>query len=161
MPVVLILSRVNEKRKIFTRWLCIGYALVAAAAVFLTPNRYLMGVDRAELPQYRFAAIIRETPDATLLNFDFLDGGFYTTTGIVPNCRAFCALNIPLPELRGQQIDFLRDGVCDYVVTRNEELKGIDLEKYALADSCEYVLEGKMWTYRLYRRTASAVDSGQ
>ena len=151
-----LIAQRHEKKPFLKRWMCAGYAAVIALMVFLTPNRYLIGADRKEMPQYRFAEIISETPDAMLLNYNFLDGGFYTVTGIVPNCRAFCGLNIPLPELRGQQIDYLHDGVCDYVVTRNEDLKRKDMKHYTLVCSMEYELEGEMRQYRLYKRKDNA-----
>ena len=62
------------------------------------------------MPQYKFAEIISKTDNATLLNYGFLDGGFYTATGIVPNCKFFCNLNIKLDEIMETQNEFIKNG---------------------------------------------------
>jgi len=48
-----------------------------------------LGVNKEDLVQYKFAAIINQTEGATLLNYGSLDGGFYTVSGIVPNVKYF------------------------------------------------------------------------
>lgn len=152
VPVCSFIARKCKKR-VFAGVLCLVYALLAAAAVYLTPNRYLMLADKNDLPQYQFARTIEKTPGATLLNYGFLDGGFYTTAGIVPNCRAFCKLNIAMDELKQLQDDHVREGRSDYVVTRDQELADSDPDGlYTLADESEYFLEGKTRKYYLYSR---------
>lgn len=73
--------------------------------------------------------------DTTLLNYGFLDGGFYTVADITPNCRFFCKVNLDLQEMYDTQDSFLKNGLCDYVVSR----KIIDFENYELiAHSTSY-----------------------
>ena len=80
-------------------------ALLAGALVvtILGGNCLLFyGKKREDYPQYQFAQIIRQTPEATLLNYGFLDGGFYLAAGVMPTTKYFCQLNIPeevLPEI--------------------------------------------------------------
>ena len=62
-----------------------------------------------------------------LLNYGFLDGGFYTTTGIIPNIRYFQKQNISnaiFPENIQEQERAIRHKTVDFVVTR------ISLDKY-------------------------------
>lgn len=155
VPLCSITDAFNEKKRFLKRGWCWGYLLLLAAAYALTPNRYLIGVEKKELPQYQFAEIISETENATLLNYGFLDGGFYTTTGIIPNCRSFCELNIPLVELRKLQDEFVAEGKCDYVVTRSGSLDGIDRNRlYSLVSTSVFFYEGSEHTYYLYRLTS-------
>ena len=60
--------------------------LIIAFALLATPNRYLMSYKKEELPQYKFAEKIKQSgiENPTLLNYGFLDGGFYTASGILP-----------------------------------------------------------------------------
>jgi hypothetical protein len=122
-------------------------ALSVAAALYLTPNRYLMQYEKQDMPQYQFAQIIRQKENATLLNYGFLDGGFYTVAEIVPNCKAFCQLNLPLAEMYETQQYYAENGLCDFIVSRNREL---NFEKYALVAESSLYFEGSVWTYRLY-----------
>jgi hypothetical protein len=117
-------------------------ALSVGAAFYLTPNRYLMQYEKQDMPQYQFAEIIRQKENATLLNYGFLDGGFYTVAEIVPNCKAFCALNIPLAEMNEMQQYYVENGLCDFIVTRSREL---DLENYECVAESDFG-----YTYRLY-----------
>lgn len=123
--------------------LCTAFALLA------TPNRYLMAYKKADLPQYAFAEIIKKSgkTDPTLLNYGFLDGGFYTASGILPNCKFFCTLNIPLPEMNREQREAVRTGRVDYVVTRDKQLFS---GNYSLVCKKSFYLEGKMRVYYLY-----------
>ena len=86
----------------------------------------------------------------TLLNYDFLDGGFYTVTGIVPECKFFCRLNIVLAEQTQSQMDYIQNGKPDFVITRNSQTEDI-LSEYMLVSDAFYNIEGKEYVYYLYR----------
>ena len=123
--------------------------LAALIVVMTCENLYLLRVPREEMPQYRFDRIISQQEDPSLLNYDFLDGGFYTVSGIVPTCRFFCGLNITLPELREEQEACIREGKVDFIVTRNRKL---DSPLYRCVDRSEMYFEGFVWYYSLYAR---------
>lgn len=112
-------------------------------------NTYLLNYDRSDLPQYEFAKIISHKKNATLLNYGFLDGGFYTTTGIIPNCRFFCNLNIELDEIMQTQNRFIKEGKVDFVVTRDAELES---EQYKCVAFSTFYFEGADRKYFLYQR---------
>lgn len=118
-------------------------------------NVYLLGQEKQALPQYRFAEIIGEKEDATLLNFGFLDGGFYFASDIVPNCRFFCTLNVQAPDMWATQREYVREGKVDFIVTRGRPLTDyqVDSSRYALVSEARYYFEGAERTYYLYRRT--------
>jgi hypothetical protein len=116
-------------------------------------NTYLLTYQREDLPQYQFADIINETEDATLLNFGFLDGGFYHAADVLPNCPYFCYFNINSPEMWKVQYEYIREGKVDYIVTRHYRLEQyqVDSRKYELVDTAEFYFEGINFPYYLYR----------
>ncbi len=129
----------------------------AGAAGYLCQTRgrnvYLMKVAREDTPQYRFAEIIRAVPDATLLNYGFLDGGFYFASGTMPNTTAFCRLNIDKPELVSEQQRLVNEGGVDFVVTRKYQLSAYNVKasKYRLAAKASLYFEGADYEYFLWQ----------
>ncbi len=155
IPIFSAISSDNEKNHLFKNWHAIGLIIVFILIYINTPNQYLMHYKKNELPQYKFAEIINKEPNATLLNYGFLDGGFYTTTGIVPNCKVFCLINMPGDELINLQKQYVNDGVCDFIVTRDYELEIIDSRaSYNRISSCDFYFEESMHTYYLYKRNS-------
>ena len=107
-----------------------------------------MAYEQEDLPQYRFAQIIQQDDDASLLNLGFLDGGFYLASGVEPECRFFCTFNLSLPEQDQEHTELTRSGAVRYVVVRGNKSPG---RNYALVDKCTFPFEGRNWTYCLYK----------
>ena len=122
-------------------------------ALQVSPNTYLMQVQKEDMPQYRFAETIMQSEDRTLLNYGFLDGGFYFASGTLPSDPYFCTLNIDLQEMEKSLQDSIRQGETAFVVTRSKKLK--NSENYRLVDEADLVFEGRNWHYYLYQRIAS------
>ena len=83
-------------------------------------NTYMLGMDRQELFQYRFAAVMNGTKDNTLLNYGRLDLGLYTVTNITPNIRFFYKPNIDytrFPIIMDEQNRYIEERSIDYIVT--------------------------------------------
>jgi len=122
--------------------LCMTVSLVLALQLLcpvgcclLSPNKPTAQPEKEQLMQYRFAETIHRYEDATLLNYGFLDWGFYTAAGIAPHLKYYHLPNMPLEELHSEQDRYVREGLSDFVVTRaplREELAGL----YTLADTC-------------------------
>jgi hypothetical protein len=111
------------------KYCCLAAAFISVATAFyITPNKYLRGIDKDLLPQYEFAKLMDIEEDTTMLNYGFLDGGFYTVADILPNCRYFCKTNLNLPEMLEEQDRYVEEGLCDYIVARRE----IESDKYVL-----------------------------
>nr|AHF24132.1 teichoic acid/polysaccharide glycosyl transferase [uncultured bacterium Contig46] len=123
------------------------------AAFRTSSNTYLMNVRKEEMPQYRFTEIIRQSNDRSLLNYGFLDGGFYFAAGVQPAIPWFCTLNIDLPEAEKSLQECIRQGKTAFVVTRSKKLNN---EKYELTDEADLVFEGRNWHYFLYRKKIEA-----
>lgn len=86
-------------------------------------NRKRMFVAREKYPQAVFAEYIHQTPGADLLNYGFLDGGFYYAADIVPKCSYFCSLNVNKEASHDVQERYLRDARPEYVVTCDDLAK--------------------------------------
>lgn len=143
-----------KTRRGFRRAVAGAAALTAALSPFAayawSSNFYLTKIPREGTPQYRFGEIISASEDASLLNYGFLDGGFYFASGSLPVTRFFCTLNNNLPEMEKEHRTAIAEGKPAYLVVRGKRAKG--LENYQLIDECSMVFEGREWTYYLYRR---------
>lgn len=158
-------------RRLVDRRLTLGLSavvsgIVLALSLLLTflfnHNVYLLKVAKADMVQYRFAGIIEQTPDASLLNYGNLDRGLYTTTGIVPQTRFFQKQNFDydkFPLVMDEQRRYIRERAVDYVlVCVNQDTPDPDatvpdeLEMYysAIASQTQ-MFEGSPYLYTLYQ----------
>ncbi len=118
------------------------------AAYSLSENTYLIEYKKSDMPQYKFAEIINKKEEATLLNFAFLDGGFYTASGIVPNEKYFYRPNMDLEEVKNGQLSCVKNKQVDFIVTRNMDKSFDGYKQIATAD---FHFEGFDFTYYLYQ----------
>ncbi len=121
--------------------LCWGFSINTKTS-FLQPKESTM--------QYQLAQVVNQTPGATLLNYGFMDAGFFTATGIAPTVKYFHQTNVPLREMLEEQQRYVKEGLCTYVVARGNEPASI-LENYELvktADSPGFWYE-HVYLYRL------------
>lgn len=140
-----------------------GVVAVAAIALFCSlallhaydnsENVYLMDYDREDMPQYQFAEKINQVENATLLNFGFLDAGFYHASDTLPTCPFFCTFNVNAPGMWETQYAYIKHGLVDFVITRRRELSeyNCDSSKYELVDTATMMFEGYNFTYYLYQ----------
>lgn len=129
------------RRPVKKRWM----AAVCAVCIALCPlTCYNMNVDfgctifqpKEETMQYKVAAVISETPNATLLNYGFMDAGFFTAAGIAPEEKFFHSSNVDMPEKREEQLRYIREGLVDYVVTHKPGPAELE-ENYELVATVE------------------------
>lgn len=129
------------------------WAAVLLCAVWCfaaSPNRAQRFRAADTLPQLRFAQTIAADPDATLLNYGTLDGGFYTACGLLPPCRYFCVTNMPLPEQMQQQVALMQAGGVRYAVALVSDLD-LQYPAYEKLDQCSYDGGEGTTTWYLYR----------
>ncbi len=109
--------------------------------------------------QDKFAMIMRsKTDEPTLLNYNFLDGGFYTAADIVPNVRFFQKQNISdydYPLNIQTQISAMENKDVQFVVVRRNSDSGSDstpalVNNYDLVAQHQQRFEGCDFTYYLY-----------
>ena len=122
----------------------------ATAAYRFGGNVYLMQYEKEDMPQYRFARIISQEEDPSLLNLGFLDGGFYLASGVEPDSRFFCTFNMSLAEQDAEHDSLLKNGGVQFVVVRGKKSPG---KNYERVDQSSFPFEGRSWSYTLYKRT--------
>lgn len=135
-------------------------ALTAAAVLAVAPAAYagcaavpLMEVQEADMPQARFAGIMHEEENPTLLDLTSLDQGFYLAAGITPTCRYFANNNLNTQEKRAALDGYLAEGKTMFVVSCWEEPG----ENYRLIAEASGVFDlNDRRTYKLYRRVEGA-----
>ncbi len=135
----------------FAALIVLSITLAAGASYAVSPNTYMIGVSRKSLPQYVFAEIMHDKKEnPTLLNYEFLDGGFYYAAGILPINRFSCKFNIYLAEQIMEQKTLIEEGKVDFVVTR--ERTSIPGDKYQIISSMELFSYPDDFTYYLFER---------
>ena len=133
----------------------VAFALVCAViySYAASSNTYLMEYDREEMPQYQFAETINQVEDATVLNFGFLDGGFYYAADVQPTCKFFCTFNVSAPGMWQTQYEVINEKQVDFVITRKYELSHYNVKaaNYTLVDTATLYFEGVDFVYYLYQ----------
>lgn len=109
----------------------LGMMAATATIVCVATNANLpfLMTPREELPQFAFARVMESKEEPTLLNYGFLDGGFYTAAGLLPATRYFTGLNIANDEIMREQTRIAENGEVDFLVSQNVPL---DFERYVL-----------------------------
>lgn len=127
--------------------------LLLGVNYYRSDNTYLLGVNKQDMPQYKFAEIINTVPNSKILNYGFLDGGFYFAANKVPVNKFFCRLNIPLKALDDEQNQYVEEGKVDFVITRDRTLEEwkINDRRYECIEQAEYYYEGLVRKYYLYQ----------
>lgn len=125
-------------------------ALFVVAAVTECPDWEILFLDLEDSPVYECSGIISQSDDPTLLCYDFLDRGFYTYNGIIPDVPYFTAMNSDYELVRMEQERYIQEGNYEFVIT---ESVPHDFDGYELI----YVdqNEGEGLPYYLYKRVGS------
>ena len=98
------------------------FAIAIIISVFMlnsSKNISFAKVQKEQLVQYKYAQIINKDKNQKILNYGWLDGGFYMMTDILPNTRYF--------ELQNGR-------VLDY---------DIEIEKYVKNNSFDYIIQSR------------------
>ncbi|HAL65365.1 MAG TPA: hypothetical protein DCP10_07360, partial [Bacteroidales bacterium] len=154
-----------NNRKSFLIIIFISFITSILYLVQFNHNTYMLGINKDELVQYKFASIINQKEDSSLLNYGTLDLGFYTTTGVIPRTRFFQNQNInyaEFPLVLDEQNRYIKEGLIDYVIIAlpvencDEELDIPHLyENYRLIESAIQKYEGVDACYLLFERNIS------
>ena len=152
IPIGSITANIKIKSSITIPVLSVmSLALATGIAYYSSPNTYLIGHSKDELPQYEFAKIMHAQKDnPTLLNYDFLDGGFYYAAEIMPVNRFSCKFNVGLPEQMEEQNHIVEEGLVDFVVTR--DLRAIPGNRYRLKEKKGFYSYPGYYDYYLFER---------
>lgn len=152
--IIIILS-ILEKNKLKINNIIIALALIISTilAFDISPNTKMMFLPKEEYAQFVFANIIDSEEDKTLLNYNFLDGGFYLTTDTIPECYYFMRNNIlekNYPEMMKTQRNHVRQRRPHFIVAKRKD--GLLEKDYLLIKQKSQHYQGKKVTYYLYQR---------
>ena len=126
-----------------------------------TQNLQYKNLSKNSYAQYTFKEIIDQSPNQTLLNYDNLDGGFYTTCGIVPNVKYFMRQNVAYdryPQIIDGQNEVIKNKKVEFVVIREyfgnlgyrNSIPYLN-ENYKIVDFKQQIYEGMDFYYYLYQ----------
>lgn len=130
-------------------------AVLFSAALQYDQNLYMTRYDKEDTPQYQFAQIINTVENPTLLNYGFLDGGFYYAADATPACRFYCYFNIDAPDMWESQRLCIENGEADFIVTRKYKLERyqVDSQSYTLVAEATFPFNDSLeFTYYLYQK---------
>ena len=124
-------NRGDELKRGWARRLAASVSCLLAliVAIFLSPNAYLRGAEKADLAQTRLAAYVHE--GATLLQYSHLDDGLYLMTDRLPQQKYFVRLNVAYDEMDAELDRYVREAIPDYVLTSWEPLPE-EFDRYQL-----------------------------
>ncbi len=132
----------------------ITVAVSCVYTTFYSGQVYYMFRKKETLVQYKFAQTISQTENATILNYSFLDGGFYLFADYLPQNKFFCTLNNKLDAMEEEHERMLLNKEIDFVIIRTDKLKELDLTKYDYSEidriSQRFHYE-TVFTYILYK----------
>ena len=125
-------------------------------------NLNYLNLEKNYFAQYTFNEIINKETNPTILNYDNLDGGFYTVSDILPTTKYFMRQNISYdryPIILDEQNKIIKEKKVQFVIIReyygninyHETIPYLN-DNYILIDEKEQLYEGMSFKYFLYER---------
>lgn len=137
------------------------YVCVILSSFIFSNNIYMMRNNKDTLPHYKFAKIINEETNPTILNYGKLDLGIYTLTNVVPNIKYFEQQNLnykKYPENADAQLKYIKEKRTMFVVYANTLQKEALQEKipelfenYELVAEEEHFFEDVTYNFYLFK----------
>ena len=161
IPVICLLDklgkRFKERDNLIKAFSVILFSAAYLVTILLCKNMYLFLKPKEFLSQYRIAETIKQTPDAKVITYDFMDSGFYTAAEILPSNKYYCYNNIAdsFPAIREEQNRLIEEGYYDYVITTyfcDFDSDNYDLIQEESSLFVDYTSEPILDYYKLYKR---------
>lgn len=153
---LLINAWADRKKKHFNVLLAVGLLLCPLITLWgFSRSDYtcLILTSREALPQYRFAKIINSSDDRTLINYGFLDGGFYLATDTNPFIRHYCMFSSDSFRME-EQNQVISEQRTQYIVTCDmcPEFEGYSIiDQASLESTFTGIVPEENGTYYLYK----------
>ena len=119
-----------NKHKYFLKISTAIVSLTCVLVMFFGGQAFYIFRPKTTLVQYKFAQIINQEEDATLLNYGFLDGGFYNFAKVSPNTKYFCTLNNKIPKIEEEHKKMMDNKEVDFIVIRADRVKNFSHPNY-------------------------------
>lgn len=154
--LIVLFNYLITKRKFNYIFMLIVVIIISFAYLLSSNNIYYMKCKKNKLPQYRFAKIINKTKNAKILNYSFLDGGFYMASDILPSTKYFQALNANVPGMYEELDKKIEKKYFDYVIVRtydgHRDISKVLLDNYYIIDKQSEKLENIKFTYIILKK---------
>lgn len=124
---------------------------------YLSSNTNMIGKQKEDYAQFKFGDIISKYENPKIINYGFLDGGFYLTSKTIPDCYYFMKNNISYenyPEMLDGQLEYIEKVSPEFVIIKNKpfgRIKKILSQKYEKISTHSQKYQKKDVTYTLYR----------
>ena len=157
IPLVVLINKLTAMYKKDARFVPMLSSVVLAAlycfSLVNSKNMYLIFRSKQLLPQFQLAETISQTPDAKVLVYDFIDSGYYTTSGIMPSNKYFCYLNIEqnYPAILEEQNRLIEEGYFDYIIVSYFYEEDWDNYEYVGEATGPYVNYNRKSVYEGYK----------
>ena len=80
-------------------------------------NTYLLKYKKEDFVQYKFSEIINKYEDKSLLNYNFIDSGFYLRTNSVPNIKFFHRMNFDnFKEMEDKMNEYILNKQVNFII---------------------------------------------
>lgn len=145
-------------------YLTILTTIVLALSFYASPNTKMIKplVEKEDTVQYQFAEIINQKKNPTILNYHFLDGGFYLASNTLPTTKYFQKQNISdtiFPTINNEQEKLIKYKKVDFVITKTKinRYENFEFTKYLKKNYREVArknedYEDKRYRYILWRK---------
>jgi len=152
----------NKMKKIISIMITIMVILFSGYRVYNNQNFKDINLKKDNYAQFVFDKVIKKSDDKTILNYDNLDGGFYTVSKLIPTTKYFMKQNIAherYPEILNEQNRIIRESDVEFVIIR-EYYGNKDYhltipylnDNYDLLMQHSQIYEGMDFEYFLYKR---------
>lgn len=125
-------------------------------------NAYMLDWEKSDMVQFKFAELIHQSDDPTLLNYGFQDAGFYTAAGIIPNVKYYQKYNFTygdFPINMDEQNRYVQEKRTEFLVLRlnsGEKIKNLNIPSldtnYLMIARNKQSFGETEFTYLLYQR---------
>lgn len=154
--LIVIMGYFDRVKKFKFNILAIISIVVSIIYLSSSNNIYYMKYKKSDLPQYSFARIINKKKDAKILNYGFLDGGFYFASSTLPSTMYFQSLNAVVPGMSEELDNKIKKQYFDYIIVRiyenHTDLSKVLTDNYKVIKKQTEVLENIEFTYILFER---------
>ncbi len=161
IPLFLLIEKVSDKltvRVLRPGLAALGMLLITASVIVGSPSMFMLGREKKEYPQYQIAEFIKADgiTDPKIINYGFLDSGFYLATGTLPFNNHYC-MTSDIEYYSYEQKALVEQQAADYIITKDKIFEWEGYELIFVSSSYEMDWDGRNTvdnTFYLYRRVS-------
>lgn len=163
--IIVLAKWIEEKYQVHKNinsdaYLTIITTILLALAFYASSNTSMIKplVEKEDTVQYQFAEIINKKKNPTILNYHFLDGGFYMASVTQPTTKYFQKQNISddlFPKITEEQDKLIKNKKVDFVITRTKinRYENIKFTKYLKRNYREIYHKNEDYEEKRFRYT--------